>query len=231
MLKQFILDILFPQFCLGCQNEGGLLCPQCFEKIPIYSGFFCPICGKRDWRPRKHPSCAEKTSLKTLIAATSYGDLLVRDLIHAYKYNFIQSLADLLSQLLIKSITPYLETESPSGQFVVVPIPLHSARLKWRGFNQAELIAEKLSEVYKISLINNALIRIKNNIPQVEVGEAEKRKENVKEVFVCLNPDLIKDKKILLVDDISTTGATLEEAAKILKSAGAKEIWGAVIAK
>lgn len=230
MIKQFLLDILFPQFCLGCQKEGSFLCSECFEKIPVYSGFFCPVCGKRDFRPRKHPACAGKTSLKTLISATSYENLLVRDLIHNYKYNFIQTLAEPLSQILIKSINATVGEKARTYFFtntIIIPIPLHSKRLNWRGFNQAELIAQKLSEFYKIPLVNNALIRVKNTIPQVEAGEAEKRRKNIKEAFVCLKPD----KKILLVDDVSSTGATLEEAAQVLKQSGAKEIWGIVVAK
>lgn len=233
MIKKFILDLLFPQFCLGCQKEGEILCAECFEKIPFYSGFLCPVCGKRDWEPRKHIACADKTFLKTLIVATAY-DGIVRKIIHAYKYKSIQSLTEPLSQLLIKTMGTGLPNRFFG--FSIIPIPLHPARLKQRGFNQAELIAKKLGEFYKIPVINNALIRVKNTLPQVEVGEKEKRKENIKNAFACLPAEALakagfREKKILLIDDVSSTGATLEEAARVLKNSGAKEIWGIVVAK
>ena len=228
MIKQWLLDILFPKFCASCKNEGDFLCSDCFNKIKVFSGYFCPVCGKRDFKPRKHPACAGKTFLKTLIVTTFYNDFLIREIIHAYKYNFIKPLAEPLSQLLIKSIEA---PENGFSDFILIPIPLHPTRLKWRGFNQAELIAKKLSERYQITIETNALIRAKNTTPQVEVGEREKRIENIKNAFFCPNSDLVKDQKIILVDDVSSTGATLEEAAKTLKNSGAKEIWGMVIAK
>ena len=110
-------------------------------------------------------------------------------------------------------------------------IPLHQKRLKWRGFNQAEEIAKKLSFFFEVPVLNNALIRIKYTTPQVKMENNLQRKENIKGAFVCPYPEIIKNQKIFLVDDVFTTGATMEEAAKTLKQAGAKEVWGVVTAR
>ncbi|GAI27128.1 unnamed protein product [marine sediment metagenome] len=109
-------------------------------------------------------------------------------------------------------------------------MPLDKKRLKRRGFNQAEEIAKVLSEILDIPLINDALLKIKETLPQVKLSEKD-REENIKGIFLCQKPEKIKNKKTLLVDDVYTTGSTMEEAARILKKAGAKEVWGIAVAR
>ena len=108
--------------------------------------------------------------------------------------------------------------------------PKQYKKLKWRGFNQSEEIGKELANFFGIPLITNCLIKIKETVPQVELAD-EERKENIKGAFFIKNADLIKDKKILLVDDVYTTGATMTECARILKTVGTKEIIGVVIAR
>ena len=112
----------------------------------------------------------------------------------------------------------------------LIPVPLFKRKLKKRGFNQAEEIAKELSRVLKIPLISDNLIKTKETPPQVNLSEKE-REENLKNAFFCKNPALIKQKKIFLIDDVYTTGSTMEECAKTLKQSGAKEIWGIVVAR
>ena len=116
------------------------------------------------------------------------------------------------------------------SDFLLIPIPLHKRKLRERGFNPAKEIAREISENLKIPVLNNVLAKIKQTPAQAELKK-EEREKNVLGVFSCLNKELITAKKILLVDDIFTTGATMEESALTLKKAGAKEVWGIVIAR
>jgi len=113
---------------------------------------------------------------------------------------------------------------------ILIPVPLYKNKLKQRGFNQAEEIAKELSKFLKIPIITDALIKIKPTPAQVELDKKQ-RKNNIKGVFSVKNPEAIKQKKILLVDDVFTTGTTMEECAKILKEHNVKKIWGVVVAR
>jgi ComF family protein len=123
----------------------------------------------------------------------------------------------------------------------VVPIPLHKRKLRERDFNQAELLGKGVAKYFSIPLENNVLKRKKFTLAQAKIKDFKKREENIKDIFEispefikkCAgqNQNLLKDKIIILVDDVSTTGATLSEAAKVLMRAGAKEVWGVVVAR
>jgi len=107
---------------------------------------------------------------------------------------------------------------------------LEKRKLKQRGFNQAEEIAKELSSFLKIPLVSDCLTKIKETLPQVELS-GKKREENIKGVFLVKNNEKTRGRKVLLVDDVYTTGSTMEEAARVLKTAGAKEVWGVVVAR
>jgi len=126
---------------------------------------------------------------------------------------------------------PVRDRRSSNGaDFLLIPVPLAKRRIRWRGFNQAEEIAKNLAEYLEIPLINDVLIKTKETLPQIDLAE-EARKENIKGAFLIKNEEKIKGKKILLIDDVYTTGSTLEESSRILKKAGAREVWGAVVAR
>ena len=114
---------------------------------------------------------------------------------------------------------------------LVVPIPLHSAKLRKRGLNQSELLAKNFAGYFRLNMIADNLTRNKNTEPQIEMSNFKKRRENITGAFEVLRPEEFKNKKIILVDDVSTSRSTLEEAAKVLKGAGAKSIWGMVVAR
>jgi ComF family protein len=111
-----------------------------------------------------------------------------------------------------------------------VPVPIHKKRLKKRGYNQSSLIAKAVAKALKVKFINNLLYKIKNTVPQSSLSEKE-RKLNVRRAYIVRNSQMIKDKIVLLIDDIYTTGATVEECSKELKEAGAKDVIVATIAK
>jgi len=181
-------------------------------------------------------------SLTDLYFALPYQNILAKKLIRRFKYEpFIKELAETLVLLIITHFQ-LLDNKPNLANFILIPIPLNEKRRRWRGFNQAEEIGKELSKFLparlasqgeaggKLPLVSDCLLRVKNNYPQVELSEKE-RKENVKDIFFCQNKKEIFGKKILLVDDVYTTGATMEEAARILKESGAKEVRGIVVAR
>jgi len=230
-IKKFLLDTLFPKFCLGCTREGTYFCADCQACLEISGDNFC-LCGdpKRLTGNGKCRNCRSK-KLDGLYFAVSYQNKIVKKLIRQFKYEpFIKELSEPLTNLII---THFLLLDK-GGQIwkgkILVPIPLSKRKMKIRGFNQSEEIAKKLSEKLKIPLFGDCLIKVKENLPQMELSEKE-RQENIKGVFEVRSKEKILGKKILLIDDVYTTGATMEEVAKILKEAGAKEVWGVVVAR
>jgi ComF family protein len=213
-IKEFLLDLFFPKFCFGCKREGIFLCQDCFATLEIF---------------REHQKFKGKC-LDDLYFPINYENFLIKKIIQSFKYPpLIKELKKELSILIISHFL-LLDKMPDFSSFVLVPIPLIKKKLKWRGFNQSEEIARELSNFFKIPIISDCLIKIKETKDQVELSEKE-RKENVKGVFFVKNSKKIAGRNILLVDDVFTTGATMEEAARVLKEAGAKKIVGIVIAR
>lgn len=235
-LKTAILDSLFPVFCLSCQKEGFWLCKNCLAQTKILDFQVCPTC--EDVITDKGFLChfcreARKSHLDGLIAAVSYEEPLVKKMVHNFKYRFISDISQLLSRLICRAL---IRSDAILPDFIV-PVPLHPKRLRWRGFNQSLLLASRLSKelapLMEIEILD-ILERKYHNTPQMNVKNYRERLENVKNIFDLksgLDSGLVKNKNILLVDDIATTGATLEECAKILKSAGAKKVFAVVVAR
>ena len=169
-------------------------------------------------------------NIKDLYFALPHRSPLIKNLIHKFKYPlFVKELAKSLSFVIIEHFQ-LLDNKPDFKNFIIIPIPLEKGKLKWRGFNRAEEIAGELAVFFNLPLFNNALVKLKPTQPQAELT-GKRRKENIKGAFFCKNQGEIKDKKILLVDDVFTTGATMEEAAGALRKAGAEEITGIVIAR
>lgn len=233
-IKDFLVDLLFPKFCLGCNIEGTYLCEDCKAALDILQFSYC-LCNKNPLRLPEAGKCGKCRSKKLsgLFYALSYQENpLTKKLIHQFKYPpYIKELSRPLSELIIEHFSLLNKGwQKVLENAVLIPVPLDKKKMKRRGFNQAEEIARNLSEILKIPLISNNLIKIKKTLPQVELSEKE-REENIKNAFLCRNPEEIKKKKILLIDDVYTTGSTMEECARVLKTAGAKEVWGVAIAR
>lgn len=223
---------------MGCQKEllvkqASLICGVCFGKICLNSGLQCHICGLRNDKGTCK-NCRRKTPLKALFAAGRYEDPILKEMIHYFKYQSIESLKKPLAQIVFN----YLEKENLTDKLknsVLIPIPLTLRRKVSRGFNQSELLAKELSPVLNCP-VANLLKRKKFTAPQAEISDWQKRKENVSGIFEVrlrgnFEVGLLKTRRIILVDDVSTSGATLEEAARVLKEAGIEEIYGLVVAK
>lgn len=225
-----MIELFFPKFCLSCQKEGEYLCQDCLSLAGVMESSFC-LCEKpqRLPDPGKCRNC-RKRKLDGLYFAVSYGNNIVKRLIHRLKYEpCIKDLSLTLAQLIFSHLM-LLEKNFDEKKFVFVPVPLTKRKLKRRGFNQSEEIAKKLSKLIQIPTVSNCLLKIKETAPQMEISGQE-RKENIKDAFVIKDKRGISGKKILLVDDVYTTGSTLEECARILKEAEAEEVWGLVVAR
>jgi len=182
----------------------------------------CPDCKK-----------ARKFSLDAIVTAVSYENQTVKKLIYNLKYRFISDSSGPLSELMLKAL---LRNDLPIPE-LIVPVPLHPRRLRWRGFNQSRLLAENISKNLAPLLeieVMDVLKRDKNNKAQMKIKNYRERLRNIQNIFsfnARFSKDILKNKEILLIDDIATTGATLRECAKILKANGAKKVYGAVIAR
>ncbi len=236
-LKSFSLDILFPIVCIACDKPGKFICDSCFKKIPLQSKQVCPICEQRETPAGQACfACRNEHSIDGILAVSRYRknrQRLIAQAVHYFKYRFIKKLGPTLAKTMKES---FLRSELPIPDFII-PVPLHPRRLRWRGFNQAEILAKYLSDNLtpglEIPLLKKILVRSKYTPPQMNIKNYRQRQSNLKNAFE-ISPNKknkIYKKNILLVDDISTTGSTLFECAKELKKAGAKKVFGIIIAR
>ncbi|RJQ37525.1 ComF family protein [Candidatus Parcubacteria bacterium] len=226
-VREWLLDLLFPRACLQCRAEGALLCRSCRAGItPI--GPACPACGSRRLDARLCPSCYKQWRIQRFIAPFAYRDPLARTLIHSFKYDRVQDLAPLLADEVMRWLARYHISLPKDAVFV--PIPLHPNRERERGFNQAELFGRALSRASGIPL-RPLLRRTRGTPPQSSLESHAARQANVADAFGIGDPRVSVPQKIILLDDVATSGATLREAARTLRAHGARTIWAVVIAK
>ena len=228
-LKDSLLNIFYPKFCFGCSREGNYLCDDCLGTLGISEYRYC-LC-EEPLRIPEGGKCArcQPRKFNGLYFSLPYKNPLVRKLIHQLKYEpFVKDLSKELARLIITSFS-LMEKNNSFSDYILTFVPLHEKRQRERGFNQAEEIAKELSRILEIPLIDS-LTRTRETLSQVDLSEVE-RKYNIKDAFLAKDKNKIKGQKILLVDDVYTTGSTMEECAFILKSAGAKEVWGVVVAR
>ena len=180
-------------------------------------------------RPPGHTCnrCRNKTPIRVFISPFPYRHPVVQRLIHEFKYRRIRSISPTLSRL-IGSYLRYYQISLPQ-QAIIMPIPLHPRKQRVRGFNQALLLAQDISRDLSMTLDAHALVRTISTAPQTTLT-VENRHKNVEHIFSLRNGTSVKAKTIILIDDVKTTGATLEQAARVLKQAGAKEIWAITFA-
>jgi ComF family protein len=234
-----ILNFLFPSECISCQKltynsslKDRYLCSQCQNKIGILQENQCIICKTKNSLGKTCKTCQNKTSLSGLIISTKYDNPILREVIHYFKYRYLKDLSVPLALLMKKRVQNFPNTFFK--ETVLIPIPLSKKRLKKRGFNQAYLIAHHLSNWLNIPLNSDIMKRVRSTSPQAEIKDYKTRQKNIKNNFrlnSAINSErLLRNKKVILIDDVTTTGATLEECAKVLKPY-VKEVWGWTIAK
>lgn len=225
-----ILDMFFPRHCFGCRillpslSSSNYLCDYCFAQLPYQTVQRCAFCLAERTSGMTCRFCIVKHSLDALLVTADYQDQLTVRLVKGLKYRFIKSIANDIAHAMSIKLKKFKNMRDAS----LIPVPLHPKRLRWRGFNQAELIALHMSRELDIPLRNNILVRNKTTKPQAEIEDRLSRMKNVEGIFSATS---VNDKTILLVDDVATTGATLDDAARALKVAGAKEVIGLVFAR
>ncbi|MDD4074048.1 MAG: ComF family protein [Candidatus Pacebacteria bacterium] len=218
-----LIDIFFPKKCINCQKEGSYLCEDCLSLIDVNPFIYC-LCDKME-KIHKCEKCKHRY-LDRIYSACSFKNSIVQNAIHKLKYSYIKELSIPLSFLIIK----HLQEVSCliDEDFVIIPIPLSNKRKRARGFNQSEEIAKIISETTGLKLFTDCIEKIKNNKAQVELNK-EERLKNISGVYK-VKKDIL-GLNIILIDDVYTTGATMEECAKILKEKGANSVWGVTVAR
>jgi len=248
-LKHWTLDIVFPPLCLVCrkhpksQKEKELFfCNTCRDEVAVATSFFCSKCRKRLIRLKLCTVCKkekdDEEEIFVLAAASSYKNKVVQEIIHTLKYKKVKGAIRPICFIIEKYLNtirnlPALGAGGEIKNFTIVPIPLNRSKERKRGFNQALLIAETLLKYLDTNLPieSGALVRVRETKSQTEIKGYKSRKKNIAECFKIKNPEKVKGKNIILVDDVFTSGATMREAVRTLKKAGAKKVLGFVVAK
>ena len=217
------LDLIFPVRCLGCGASGAFLCPACALQLQAAGGGRCDRC----WRPlaagaRCLPCRIDPPAYDGLRAAFVY-DALARALVLALKFQGTTALAEPMAALMANSARAHAITAD-----VLVPVPLSGLRRRTRGYNQAEALARPLARELGLSLAGGALRRTRHTTPQARSTGAARR-ANVAGAFAASGE--VGGRRVLLVDDVTTTGATLSACARALNEAGARSVWALAFAR
>ena len=233
-VRTFLWDLLFPSLCLGCFREGEVLCSTCLGDLAARrSPPACFGCGRLIPEKERIPpgrtceSCRDESNIFAFLSPLNYEDRLVRELVHSLKYQRLRMIGPILGEVLFDYVK-FWGVRFDYGS-IVLAVPLHSRRERVRGFNQSQLIAEGFSRKLGMEFKTGVLKRVKKTKPQTGLDSQERRK-NVLDAFEAVRPELVRGKTIILVDDVKTTGATLEEAVRVLKDAGARRIWAVTVA-
>lgn len=219
------LDFLFPKTCLACGSTGELICARCRRSLPRLYPPICPRCGRPQASGELCASCVRWTSSIDGIRAPFRFGGVVREAVHEFKYRNLRILARPLAELM----SDYLD-RNPLPADVLVPVPLHPKRLRERGYNQSELLARELGKLVSLPLVGNQLVRRKYALPQARTNSVAQRRANMADAFAC-EGNALAGRRVLLVDDVSTSAATLDACAATLKNSGAASVWGLVLAR
>jgi ComF family protein len=223
-------DILFPPLCHACKafipDAGEIhLCQSCLAESPLISSPQCTICGLPFLTEggTDHPcsGCIQDPPFYAAARAAMLFDGPARDLIHRFKYGKKVQHSRPLGLLTARHTELFAVNCSAD---LIIPVPLHLKRLRQRGFNQAVLLGEFLANRWRIPLSRNNLRRIRWTEPQINLSAAE-RKENVRGAFEVRDAAGVSSRRVILVDDVFTTGSTVAECARTLKKAGAEAVF------
>lgn len=232
-----ILDLIYPEegICFICDKHYSNLdethiCPSCMEEFKFIDGKKCLKCGKpleKEYISCKCSDCKRHPHYFSKVVSVLHYEGIIKDAIYKYKYGKKTYMYRSFGPLLIKGLKDF-EVSIEDIDFVV-PVPLHKSKYIKRGFNQAELLAKYIADKENITLSINNLIRIKKTSTQNKLHKLD-RLRNMKDAFKIKSERIYKEKNILLVDDIFTTGSTADQCSKVFLEAGAKNIFVICIA-
>jgi ComF family protein len=241
VLAQGLFATLFPSDCRLCATPLTNIfrlpvCPNCLSDMAPIAGTTCEICGERlgtghSVLPSQLcPACQE--TRPHFAKAAAYGAYAggLRELIHLLKYERVEPAAVVLGRMLGEAIQ---KLSISADSILVIPVPLHSAKRRERGFNQAKLIAcaaLKKNAFAGVELATDVLERTRPTVSQIGLTRPQ-RVENIRGAFRVRHPSRVSGRNVLLVDDVLTTGTTVSECARILRKAGAEKVWVATVAR
>ncbi len=209
LITQKILNILFPTYCVSCNTKNTLLCKKCIQNIPP---------------PESNTNDSE------IISVFSYKNDIARNAIQFLKYKNGKDLGKIFAHSLYDIVLEELNEQNIFSNFnnpILIPIPLSKNKIKERGFNQSKIIAREMSFIdnnSSFTLATNVLYKIKDTLNQASIKNRQQRLQNLRGCFTVKNPNKIRNKNIILIDDVTTTGATIKEARKTLLASGAKKV-------
>lgn len=231
-----LLDLLFPKICLGCKSCGCYLCKDCFKKITLESRQNCPACSQKNISGTFCGlRCKKDFYFDQLITCMVYDKTsLLKKLITLFKYKFSEELSEVFGKILVKQFKKFRNLiPHDDANFIFIPVPLHKKRLKFRGFNQAKLLADYLAKNIDGIYVHDALERKIYTKEQAKLNK-NSRLRNLKNTIglkADFCRDIIQNKTVILIDDVATTGSTLNECSRVLKEAGVKYICGLTLAR
>ena len=220
-------DLVLPTYCLACGSQGEVLCPACTISLPRLEPPYCDICSDPGVAGVCRP-CRLQSRLSTAKLAGIRSPYLMegplRKAVHSFKYQNARVAADCLGNLL----ADYFRDNCLPGD-VLIPVPLHQARLRQRGYNQSELLARVVGKASGLPVETGLLTRALNSPPQANSPDVNKRRNNTSGAFRC--DTNAAGLSCILVDDVCTTGSTLGACAEALVDAGASSVWALTLAR
>jgi competence protein ComFC len=219
MIWEWLVDFVYPKFCVGCGKLGVFLCVECGDRLDFVDQI-CPECGEASIMGWTHHKCRNKHSLDGMISIYEYREPVARAIIDGIKYQFNKELVSVVLKDFVFETGVVFDA--------LVPVPLFFYRENWRGFNQAEEIAKVVGDRIKVP-VEKILKRVRNTKQQALMKDRKERVRNISgafEVSKKYESEKLKTIKILLVDDVFTSGANMRECAKVLKGVGVKQVWG-----
>jgi competence protein ComFC len=221
--------LVYPSFCELCGGFLGkpgerVVCGDCLDRLRPCVSSFCPVCGRffeGAGEPHLCGDCLNQPPPFARHRSSAKYEGPVKEVILLFKYRGYEILGKYLADLVGRSIAG--EDDIWEGVDAIIPVPLHPKKLKKRGYNQAAVLSRHLSRLKGVKLLENCLIKARNNPAQTSLTAAE-RKDNVRGAYLVRKPAFVRGRILLLVDDVCTTGATLGECSRALKRAGAREV-------
>lgn len=223
-IKEAMVSVLFPPRCPICDEvvqSGSLICQACQKEAVCIREPACKKCGKQLEENRKEycADCDKKHHFYSQGKAVFAYQGKMRQSMYRFKYSNKREYAQYYAQEAVRLYGDWIQKKEIEA---IVPVPMYRKKEKARGYNQAEVFARALGRKMQIAVKTDLLVRIRNTTPQKQLNEAE-RKVNLKKAFQVV-PNIVKYKKVLLVDDIYTTGSTMDAAADVLMQAGAESV-------
>lgn len=218
------IDLVFPQTCVHCEDEGKLLCDRCLGEAARIGSQACRTCGVQLEYGSRCGKCAEAPPALARITAVFQFEGAMREAVHALKYRDLRAIAPVLgAELAADARARHRKID------VVAPVPLHRRRLRSRGYNQAELLARPVAASIGVPILSGLLERVSDSPPQAQAKSEKARSAGVRDAFTASRE--ARGKRVLLIDDVATTCSTLDACAKALRRAGARSVRAAVLAR